>query len=61
MKKKTQKVIVDQILSKKKEKRNITFRIENEIVSEFQKICKKNKVTMNEVVDKLIRDFIELP
>jgi uncharacterized protein (DUF4415 family) len=42
----------------KPEKRNITFRFDSDLIENFRKDCEKNGFKMNEVVDKMIKDFL---
>lgn len=40
-------------------RRNITFSIEEEVISDFKEECKRHGLTMNKVIEKLMREFIE--
>ena len=67
MAKKTKKAIrksKEQIIKELKQKpedtrRNITFSIEEEVISRFKEECQENGLTMNKVVEKLMAEFIK--
>ncbi len=41
------------------EKRNVTFSLPKELIKQFNSDCKKNNLTMNKVVQKLIEDYLK--
>jgi hypothetical protein len=58
------KVTPNQIIRKIKEKKsdprlNITFRLPASLKRDFDAKCKTNDVSMNEVIEELVKAFIE--
>lgn len=53
--------VISRIQSAKREstKRNITFRLEEELVDTFSKLCTQEGISMNEAVKHLIEDFVK--
>lgn len=39
--------------------RNITFRLPVELISKFKKICEKDGLKMNQVIEKMIKKYSE--
>ena len=57
---KTKKQIIKELKTPQVEmKRNITFSLDEDLISKFKSECKKNDLTMNKVVEKLISEFIK--
>jgi len=53
------KDVIAKALNAKAEKRNITYRIDAELLNRFTKALKDQEVSGNQVVEILITDFVE--
>ena len=51
----------DRILERasSEEKRNVTFRLPSELIEEFKESCEDNDLTMNRVIEEMIREYLE--
>jgi len=52
------KKLIKQIKSESPTRKNVTFYLEEKIVSEFRKECDKNNIKLNETIEALFKDFI---
>lgn len=53
----SRKAILNNI--KRETKRNITFSINENLLNSFKKICHEGKVSMNEVIEELMKHFVD--
>ena len=55
------KEILERIEARKRksERRNVTFRFAAELIDDFQRFCKEKKVTMTEVLEEYMREFLK--
>ena len=55
------KEILERIEARKRksERRNVTFRFTAELIDDFQRFCKEKKVTMTEVLEEYMREFLK--
>ena len=51
--------VIEEALNAKAEKRNITYRIDVVLLDRFNNALKNQEVSGNQVVEILIRDFVE--
>ena len=57
---KTKKQIVKELKENQDDgKRNITFSLPIDLIDHFKSDCKRNNLTMNRVVEKLIAEFLK--
>jgi metal-responsive CopG/Arc/MetJ family transcriptional regulator len=53
------KAVIREIKSKKIKMRNITFRLDPDLLKNFSDICDEEKVSGNKIIEVLIRNFID--
>jgi uncharacterized protein (DUF4415 family) len=53
------KDVIEKALSAKEKKRNITYRIDEDLLERFKRALKDKEVSGNQIVETLIRNFVE--
>lgn len=50
--------IIKELQDEKESKRNITFSFPAPLIAQFKAECQENGFTMNQVIEKLIKEFV---
>ena len=51
--------VIEKALGAKEDRRNITYRIDENLLNRFKNVLKGHGVSGNQVVETMIRDFVE--